>query len=252
MERDRLVRLVKRAPVLEALRAEALDRQELQDALDVSKPTVHRIARSLGEMGVVDRTEGEFKLTEQGQILADEFERLEAVVEAADRLAPLLETVAVGDLDLDVETFADATVTLAEPGSPYQPLERFLALVESTGSLRGFDSTTLAPVSVGTIYGRIADGMETEVVYPPDTAAGIMETAPDRGQEMIESGNLRVWVHDDVPCGLAIFDDRVGLGGYDATTGTLVAFADTAAPEARAWAEETFEAYRDEARPLVE
>jgi|GEM_PF-6626660 len=57
---------------------------------------------------------------------------------------------------------------------------------------------------------------------------------------------------EDDPFGLAIFDDRVGVGGDDDETGLLRAFIDTDEPSVRAWALDQYERYRAaaEVRPL--
>jgi hypothetical protein len=52
------------------------------------------------------------------------------------------------------------------------------------------------------------------------------------------------------PYGLAIFDDRVGIGGYDEETGLLQVFADTESPIAREWAERVFASVRADSKPI--
>lgn len=63
----------------------------------------------------------------------------------------------------------------------------------------------------------------------------------------VESDQLTLSAHDDLPSGLAIFDDRIGLGGYDADSGMLPAFVDTDDPDAREWALKRHERYREAA-----
>lgn len=251
MTEDLLVRIVRRAPMLEALRGGALDRRDLEDALGVSKPTVHRAAKSLMELGLVERPRGAFELTAAGADVADAVVDFETTTNAALRLAPLLATVETDAFEVDVDLFADAVVTLPDPGHPYRPVDRFMELVRETDSLRGFDSTTIAPANVEDVYRAIVDGMETELIYPPSVVESIVASNPQRGSKAVESGNLTLLVHDSVPCGLAIFDDRVGLGGYDPETGMLRAFVDTDAPAARSWAENVYASFRAEADPLV-
>jgi hypothetical protein len=126
-----------------------------------------------------------------------------------------------------------------------------MSLVESTDRLRGFDVATIAPGNVGTIYERIVGGMVTDICYPGHVVETIVESAPERSAEAAASGNLTLRVAEDVPCGLALFDDRVGLGGYDPETGALCAFVDTDDPEAYAWAEGEFERVREGATVVV-
>jgi len=245
-----LTELVRRAPVFEALREEALDRRDLQDRLDCSKPTVHRIVTSLGEKGLVRRENGEFELTPLGATIAEPLGRFEGEVEAAIALRPVLARLLEEPIPFDLTAVADARVTRAEPGDPYKPVNRFASLVADSDTLRGFDTTTLAPIHVESIHRRICDGMTTEIVYHPAAITDILTTDPDRGTEALDSGNLSLWTHEDLPCGLAVFDDRVGIGGYDEETGMLSVFVDTDDPDAREWALALFEHYKQEADPL--
>ena len=245
-----LTELVRRAPVFEALREESLDRRDLQDRLDCSKPTVHRIVTSLGEKGLVQRKNGEFELTPLGATVAAPLGRFEGEVGAAIALRPVLARLLDEPVAFDLATVVDARVTRAEPGNPYKPVNRFASLVEDSDTLRGFDTTTLAPIHVEGIHRRICDRMTTEIVYHPAAIEDILTTNPDRGTEALESGNLSLWTHEDLPCGLAVFDDRVGIGGYDDETGMLSVFVDTEDPAAREWGLSLFAHYKREADPL--
>lgn len=53
------------------------------------------------------------------------------------------------------------------------------------------------------------------------------------------------------PYGVGLFDDRIAVSCYDPDGGMVRLLIDTAAPEARDWAESLFESYRCEARPLA-
>ncbi|WP_254536017.1 helix-turn-helix transcriptional regulator [Halomarina litorea] len=250
---DTLIQLVRRSPLLSALREGPLDRRDIEARLDVSKPTVHRATKALTERGFVERDGSVFRLTRSGRVVAEAAEDFRRTATAADRLAPLLHAIDDADptFDVAVEPFADARVTCSEPGHPYRPLNRFMTLVRETDRLRGFDTTTVAPGNVATIHERIVDGMVTEILYPPGVVEDVLGNDPERAREAVESGNLTLGLHESLPCGLALFDDRVGLGGYDAGTGTLSVFVDTDDPEAYAWGERTFERYRAAATPLT-
>ncbi|MFD1514591.1 helix-turn-helix transcriptional regulator [Halomarina rubra] len=245
---ERLVRLVRRSPVLAALREGPLDRRDLEQRLGVSKPTVLRATGLLDEFGLVERVGGRFRLTAKGAVVAEALARFRRIERAATRLGPFLATT---DYEVAVEHFADATVTTRQPGDPYRPVRRFMSLVESTGRLRGFDVATVAPGNVDRLYERIVDGMETDVCYPEGLVETIVESAPEQSAAAAASGNLTLRVVDDLPCGLALFDERVGLGGYDPETGTLAAFVDTDDPDAYAWGEREFERYRAAATVVV-
>lgn len=93
--------------------------------------------------------------------------------------------------------------------------------------------------------------MHTEIIDPPSVARYILSTHPEHCSEPLESGNLTVRLHDDLPpYGVCLFDDRIGISSYSPDSGTVRALIDTDALEAREWAESTYKSYQREARPL--
>lgn len=241
-----LAELVQRSPVLAALSAGPLDRRDLEERLDVSRATSHRITRSLEARGMIERVDGAFRLTELGEVARAAVDRFETEVTVAVRLAPVVEAVA-DVAPLPLAAFADARETRADRGDPHAPVVRFVDLVRETGTLRGFDTWSLAPTYMGEVQERILDGMRAELVDPLAVVEDVMEHYPEKCVEVCVSGNLDIWLHDSLPFGLAIFDERVGVAVIDPGTGTLRTFVDTDDRVARGWAETVFETYRDEA-----
>lgn len=253
MDTDRLIELLRQDPVLEALRAEgAMDRQDLESHLDVSRSTVHRFTRSLRDSGLIKRVNNEFVLTPFGETSAEAIAAFGSTIETARELAPILESAVAHDIRVDLEAFEEATVTTAAPGDPYRPVKRFMSLLEATDTLRGLDPASINPMHVDELAERIVEGMETEAVYPTAVAEGFLTSYPERSQAALESGNLTLLVHDDLPFGLTLCDDRVGVGVYDDDTGLLRTYADTDAPAAREWAEAVYADYRAEATPATD
>lgn len=243
MGAEDLISLVRRGPALRALSREPMDRRDLQERLDVSRPTIHRLTRALEEGALIERIDGEVALTALGETVAEALESFEREVSAARRLAPVLEAARDLDVDFEVDHFADATVTRAEPGNPYAPVTRFMALVGETGTLRGLDPASINPLHVDEIHRRIVAGMETDAIYHPAVAADVLETNPERARTAFESGNLTLRTHEDLPFGLTLCDDRIGIGVYDDQNGMLELYVDTDAPGARAWAEEVYASF---------
>ncbi|WP_049899173.1 helix-turn-helix transcriptional regulator [Halococcus agarilyticus] len=253
MDTERLIEIVRRAPVLDALQAEGeMDRRELEARLGVSKSTVHRFTRALGEHGLVERSGGEFVLTPLGEVCAEAVATFDASIETAWELAPILRVADAHGVGLDVELFADATVTTAAPGDPYRPVNRFMSLVTETTTLRGLDPASINPLHLDEIHERIVDGMVTDAVFPPSVVENLLTANPDRAAAAFASGNLTLRVHDDLPFGLTLCDDRIGVGVYDDETGLLRLYADTAAPAAYEWAETVYADYHEEAVALAE
>ncbi|WP_276254497.1 helix-turn-helix transcriptional regulator [Halomontanus rarus] len=253
MDTEGLIEIIRQKPVLDALREEGgLDRRALEQHLNVSRSTVHRFTRSLRDSDLIERTDSEFVLTPLGEVTAEEVVEFQSALEAASELAPILRVTAAHDVDVDIEAFTGATVTTTAPGDPYRPVNRFMSLVKSTETLRGLDPASINPLHVDELYDNINDGMKTEAVYPPVVLEGLLTSNPERARTVIESGNLTFWVHDDIPFGLTLCDDRIGVGVYDDETGLLRTYVDTDSPTAREWAEDVYATYRAEATPLTE
>lgn len=253
METEQLIELVRRGPVLDVLRKEGVaDRRDLEEHLEVSRSTVHRFTRSLRDSGLIDRTADGFVLTPLGEISAREVAEFESTIGTAWELAPVLEAASASDIRIDPEAFSDVTVTSAEPGNPYRPVNRFMTLVEGTETLRGLDPASINPLHLEDLYERIVGGMNTEVVFPSSVVWELLSSNPDRARDAFESGNLSILVHDELPFGLTLCDERIGVGVYDDEVGLLRTYADTVTPAAREWAEDVYAEYRADSTPLTE
>ena len=252
VDTDLLGDIVRHGPVLEALREEPLDRREIEEHLDVSRATSHRFTQWLDEQGFVEKVDGRFQLTGRGEAVADEVLRFEANVRTVHRMAPLLDIICEDHQEFVVEPFVDATVTVAEPDDPYQPVERFISLVSESEAFRGFNTTHMAPLVLGEFHQRVFDGIATEIIYLPHIVEKLFETYPTQATEAIERGHLTLRTRDDLPYGLAIFDERVGIGGYEESTGLMQVFVDTDSPIAREWAECVYASVKTDSDPLEE
>jgi len=249
---DRLIEFVRYRPMLEAVFQSPLDRQDIERELEISRATSHRFTKRLIELGLIRKVDGTFHLTGYGEAVLDEVFRFETNVKAGRRLAPLLDAICEYHREFVVGPFADARVTTAEPTNPYAPMERFVSLVADTETFQGFNTTQMVPASIGAFGEGLFAGTDTEVIYLPETIETVLANDPQRTRKAIESGSLRLRSRDSLPYGLAIFDDRVGIGGYDEDTGVLEVFVDTDAAIAREWAEGVYELFAADSEPIDE
>lgn len=244
---DLLTDLIRHAPMLCALDEGPLYRREVEQRLDVSKATSHRFTRSLTEKGLVERSEAGFVNTESGEVIADAASTFESNTRMAFCLGPVLEAIYDTTPEFDIEIFADATVRSTDHGDFFGPMTRCVSLFQGTETFRGFDTASIAPAYMEEFNHRILNGMETEVIDPPEVAADIMDNYPEKCVQVCVSEYFTHWLHDDLPFGLVIFDERVGIGVRDADSRTLRAFVDTNSEAAREWAEAVYESYKKEA-----
>ncbi|MFC7223920.1 MULTISPECIES: helix-turn-helix transcriptional regulator [Halalkalicoccus] len=250
VDTDLLGDIVRHGPVLEVLLEGPLDRGEIEARLDVSRATSHRYTQWLDEQGFIEKADSRFRLTWLGEVIAEEILRFETNVRTAHRLTPLLDVICEDHREFVVEPFVDATVTVAEPADPYGPVERFLSLVNESETFRGFNTTHMAPLVLGEFHQRVFDATDTEIIYLPHIAEKLFETYPERAKDAIEDGHLTLRTRDQLPYGLALFEERVGIGGYDESTGLMQVFVDTDAPIAREWAERVYASVRADSESL--
>jgi predicted transcriptional regulator len=250
VDTDLLGDIVRHGPVLEALLETPLDRPEIEARLDVSRATSHRFTQWLDQQGLAEKVDGRFQLTGRGEVVAEEVLRFEANVRTAHRLSPLLDVICADHQEFVVEPFVDATVTVATPDDPYRPVERFVSLVDESTTFRGFNTTHMAPLVLGQFHQQVFEETDTEIVYLPHIVEKLFETYPERAREAVDRGHLTLRTREDLPYGLAIFDDRVGIGGYDERTGLMEVFVDTDSPIAREWAERVYASVRADSEPL--
>lgn len=248
-----LTTAIERKPVLEAIADEPHHRKELQEELDISKTTCHRIVRTFDNMGLLRRTERGYTLTELGKVVYGQVDQFESDVRTGYQLQPLIEAFERTDISFEFDWFRDATVTSPEPGNPYPFIDRTLELFRESNTIRVIDCNPLVPPVYVEQMLEIAleTGMRGEFVVTEEIALGNMEQFPELQRMVAESeetsGEYRV--HDDILFGMALYDDHLDVRVYDDDTGTPILYVDTDNPDALNWAEEVYEEYYENAEP---
>lgn len=247
-----LTRSENRIAILDTLREDSATRSSLQENLDLDRVTLGRILGEFEDRCWISIDGDVCSATFLGRIVADEFLAFREFMASTDGLRSLVGAVPVESLGFPAETLLDATTTTACDGDPYAPVRRFMDLLQNSGTLRGYDTSSIAPMYVDDIREEILGGMTTEIVYLPPVAEQLVSDYRDAVADAIESGYLVLSVADDLPFGLAIFDDRVAIGVYDDETGMLTVLVDTDDSTVRAWARASVADARADATPLKE
>lgn len=254
-DRDVLTTAIERHSVLAAIADEPHHRKELQEELDLSKTTCHRIIRNFDNMGLLRRTERGYTLTELGTTVYTQVDEFESAVKTAYRLRPLAEMFEAAGVDFEFDLFRNARVTSPEPGDPYPFIDRTLELFRESDTIRVIDCNPLVPPVYVERMLEIAlqTGMQGEFIVTEKIALGNMEQFPELQRKVAESdetsGEYRV--HDDIPFGMALYDDHLDVRVYDEETGTPTLYADTDDPDALDWAESVYEEYYEESEPAT-
>lgn len=248
-----LSRSAHRVAVLDALADGPRGRDDLREETGASDPTIGRILGDFDERGWTRRDGHEYSLTDPGAYVAEHFSSLLERMSTERRLRdvwPLLP----GQLDgFTLDLVSEAVITTIEPGDPYAPANRCASFYPESDRVRGFDAALTAPHTFEQLAELVLGGLDIEFVLSPELSRNLRASYPEADRAVTESDNNTTWWHDDLPlCRVVVFDDRVGVGGYDPSSGVLAVYVDSDAPELREWAVATFERYRREARPAYE
>jgi predicted transcriptional regulator len=241
-----LARSEHRAPTLIALTVRPRSRSELWEMTGVSESTIRRTLSEFEDRDWVSRDGYQYEVTQLGAFVASAMANLIDRIETERKLRDVWRLLPDEESGFTIDMCSDATVTVADPENPSRPITRFCSLIEETDQLRftGLDVAMLDSCK-NELCQKIIDGMETELINPPRVADYIRSNCPDLFSEALESGNLNVRLHDELPpFGVSIFDDRIAITGYDPEGVTVRVLVDTDAKDAREWAESTFTSHR--------
>lgn len=242
--------LLEQTPVLEAIREERLGRRDLQERFDVSRTTAYRTTVDLEERGLIERTDDVYRLTPHGVAVAAAGRRYAEGLAAAERLRPLLDSMAHPLFVRSLHLFADAEVLTPDPEEPFGLVEqlmdrlasadRYRCLVNTIGPARWFDIAA----------DRAEIGVDMQAVFTRAGLAQIDDDAAERVATALRLPTCRAFVGEAVPFSLNTFDDAVVVVGEDERTGIPNACAVTEREEAWEWAESIFRRYRRAGDPV--
>lgn len=244
IDQELVMETVRRHRILSELQTAAADATDLEDALEISRSTIHRATKSLLDLDLIRKTDGAFELTGVGEVVAEETASFTKRLDAAISLAPLLNLVDV-DIDVPVEHFDDAQVTRPKPRQPHFSVRRIIELIEESDELQIL-SSVISPFYVDVAHREMLDGMEINAIFDERIIDIVLGEYERKAMEAIETGNFEVSVHSEVPFELFLFDDRIGIAAHD-ENGIARVFVETDSPGAVEWAEELFERYLEEA-----
>lgn len=240
-----LARSEHRVTTLAALTVRPRSRSELWELTGVSSSTMRRTLREFEERHWVFKDGHEYETTQLGAYIAASMVELIEQFETERNLRKVWEWLPAEESGFAISMCTDAEVTIADAENPYRPVTRFKSLLDQTSEVRfaGFDIALLEPLKDDFVE-RIIDGMQTEIINPPRVIRYIRSTNPDLFSTALESGNLTVRVHDDLPSyGVCIFDDRVAISGYDREGVTVRVLVDTVRDDTREWAESIYQIF---------
>lgn len=253
-DEDLLETAVERRAVLTTLAEAPHHRRELQETLDISKTTCHRIVRTFDNHGLLRRTDNGYTLSTKGELIAEQTSKYVRHMRAACHLGPLAEAFEDTEFEFDVELFSDARVTRPEPDDPTLPISHEFQIFQDSESHLLLDyNQYIPPLYIEQLAELILEqGMQLEQTVPKEMVEERLERFDDLHRQQVKGeidATISYNVHDGIPFGMTIYDrSHVVLRAYDDETGSIAVLVDTDDPEAVAWAEEVYEHYRERAR----
>ncbi|MDS0299684.1 DUF1724 domain-containing protein [Halogeometricum sp. S1BR25-6] len=247
MDDDDFVEVVKRLPILEALRDGSQSAGSLEERLSFSRSTVHRATNALASLGMIRKRAGEFELTSFGRVAVRCLSECRRDLDIADRLSPFLNAVDsdAADVAFPIGALSDAAVTSPNRGQTHFAVKRVSDLMRESESLRTF-SAVVSPVYVDICCRQARRGASVEAVFDRRVVDILFDDYGSEAREAIRNGDLEVLICDDCPFELFVFDDCVAMTAHGAG-GERTPFVESSNPDLYEWAEDLFERYKSDA-----
>lgn len=247
-----LARSNHRIPTLVALAERPRSRSELCELTGVSSSTIRRTLTEFEDRIWIQKEGYQYAATRLGEVIASEMEKLLERIDAVRNLREVWQSLPKEITEYPLETLTAMNVTLAEPNTPYRPVNRFKSLLQASSDLRFIrPEIAIMEPCLDVLYERIDTGVDVVLVDRPESHAYFLSTYPNRSQAMMKQDNFTVLEHDDLPpCGIGILDLQVIISCFEEDSGTVHALIDTDEPTVHEWAQSVFEKYTSEARAV--
>lgn len=239
-----------RIRALDALADGPYDRDELQDALGISRVTAKRILDDFETRGWIVRDEHAYRTTPLGDVIATEFGDLLDTMATMRKLSTVHPWLP-DDFDVDLRQLADARITLPTSSDSVAPVRRSAELMSKADAVRGLASG-IAPEALRINRDCVVeDGQSFEVVFSTDVLDVIRadSTMARWLREILDAGG-QVYSSESIDRLLAEFDNRTVAVGLTDETGVPRALVESESEVMCEWFRSIFEFYRDEAEPV--
>jgi len=223
------------------------EKRELRAEIDASRTTIQRNLVALEEERLIKEVENStYSHTPIGELVIEEFSNLLDTLELARQWKPLVRWLPAEDGNLDPRVFESAEIVLASEHDPYATVNRHVEAVQSAESIRAL-LPQIGKQAAETAGRRVNGGeLQVEIVFEQSTFDALLEDPhyADALETHIRSPGGAVLAYPGrIPYYLGLIDDLVQVGFAD-EEGIPRAMVESDAPEARAWAERTYERFR--------
>jgi predicted transcriptional regulator len=242
---------IRRIEFLEYLLEQPKDKRMLVDDIGMSRATVDRGLRELENTGLIEYTDGRFTLSTIGKITERGLSNITNTIELGQRLRPFLRWISYDNFDIDIHLLADAELLLPEPGDPWAMMNRHVQMLKEADDGRVVQPLT-SLYAMEAAYERIVNAGATGASVVGPSVADTFQTNPNYTElveGMIATGRFDLYVYEDnIPYFIGVFDETVQIGVDE--DGNPRAILETDSAKVLEWAENKYEEYRQQAKPM--
>lgn len=245
-----LARSVHRIDALCALAERPRSQTELRVVTGASASTVCRLLREFEDRTWIVRDSRHYRTTELGGFVATGFTELIDRMETERTLREMMQWLSI-EPAFDIDRLVDAEITRPNRNDPLAPMTRAGELVGSAARSRVLTYTLPNPCFVPQWQAVTSGTQRCDLVVTPGVIRAMAGPAcAPRFRDVLDADRANVFVYeDDIPQIFGINDGVIHFG-IDDDKGAPLALIETADETVVSWADETFESYRREARPL--
>lgn len=242
----------RREDLLAELRGEPVSKSDLVSSLDISRSTVDRAMRELGDHDLVERTGEGWVLTLAGQLLVSEYESFQQRSTGIEQAHPVL-SVLPPDVPLDAGALAGAEVITASRSDPYRPAEAYIDLFRSADRAWMLN-TALTEQYIEEFHRQVTEeSLDLQIACADCVVERLIADHRTVLADALDSGNVTMREFDEsLPFSQGVFDvdgeQYLGLIIYvdEGPRGTII----NDDPQAVAWGKEFFRDRWEAASPI--
>lgn len=239
----------KRVRLLTYLQDTEADRKTILTETEIAPSTLSRILTGFRDRGWIIRNGRTYQLSSFGRQLADQYTTLIDIVELNQKLHQVREWLPVEEMDIDIEHFENATLTISTPIRPTDTVARAVAITRTASEMR-FLANAVAPQIVAgaadrvfqnelTIEGVLTRGVTDAIANDPELAG--------QHRDLLASDGATLYRYDGQhPHRVAVFDGTLVAFLATADDRLMPGIVETDDATVLAWATDTIDAYRDE------
>lgn len=232
--------LLKRKQVVDCLRDGITQKREIEEAIDISRPTIDRSIRDLEELGAVVRRNGSIEFTLYGLFIVNKFRNMLNTYQTFTQVRPLLLSLP-SETHLTMDVLEEAEVTVPEEYAPHEPLRSTEESLKQASEVKVI-APTIIPRQIELLSDRVINSdLDCELLVREAAVDVLLSDGYHETIEELLENNCSIWSSPDpANFGLMLVDlDTVHIIGYS-NSGGITAVITTDSKLAVEWAENVF------------